>query len=315
MTIVTYRPNKLGTSGITTAMTASEAGRQPRLSIFAMGETTLWFETITSRGVTFRKLIGGSNQSIEEIWIIWVFINAGTHSMVLSQYISVPAKVLLLTGIHYQSLCWYGMDSELRMDLLDVPISMYEVPNCRCLRPKPGDGWSVTVPVLPSTKQYTSLAASIMDCPRASCYADAIVQRKHVCSVRYATETIAVRSSSPQASSFWTVVGHTSPRDTNSGTTWSLFPRKYWWWHSPNSLGFAAACWELRYRDLWKRHQEPAEVVTLAGWMCEHGAVAVVAVVAAEGGPHGNPEWLLPARRDTKGVSGRRGLAPWWANR
>ena len=41
MTIVTYRPNKLGTSGITTAMTASEAGRQPRLSIFAMGETTL----------------------------------------------------------------------------------------------------------------------------------------------------------------------------------------------------------------------------------------------------------------------------------
>jgi len=39
----------------------------------------------------------------------------------------------------------------------------------------------------------------------------------------------------------------------------------------------------------------------------EQGAAAVV---AAEGGPHGNPEWLLPARQDTKGVTGRRGLAP-----
>jgi len=41
-------------------------------------------------------------------------------------------------------------------------------------------------------------------------------------------------------------------------------------------------------------------------WMGEQGAAAVV---AAEGGPQGNPEWLLPARRDTKGVLGRRGLA------
>jgi hypothetical protein len=29
--------------------------------------------------------------------------------------------------------------------------------------------------------------------------------------------------------------------------------------------------------DLWKRHREPAEVVTLAGWMGEQGAAAVVA--------------------------------------
>jgi len=42
------------------------------------------------------------------------------------------------------------MAMELRMDLLDVPISMYVVPNCRGLGPKPGNGRSVTVPVLPS---------------------------------------------------------------------------------------------------------------------------------------------------------------------
>jgi hypothetical protein len=37
---------------------------QPRLPIFSTGETTLWFETTTSRGTTFRTLIGGSNQSM-----------------------------------------------------------------------------------------------------------------------------------------------------------------------------------------------------------------------------------------------------------
>ena len=35
------------------------------------------------------------------------------------------------------------------------------------------------------------------------------------------------------------------------------------------------------------RHREPAEVVTLGGSMGEQRAAAVV---AAEGGPHGNPE-------------------------
>jgi len=280
--------------------------RHPRLSIFATGDDIMIRDYHPQR-YHFRET-NWRIQSIEEIWIIRVFINAGTHSTVLSQYISVPAKLLLLTGIHYQSLWWYGRDLEFRMDLLDVPISMYVVPNCRGLGPKPGNGRSVTVPVLPSNKQYTSLAASSMDCPRASWYADAIVQRKHVCSARYATETIAVRSSSPQASSsFGTVVGHTSPGDTNLGTAWWLLARRQLSWHSPNSLGFAPVCWELQYRDLWMRHREPAEVVTLAGWMSEQGAAAVV---AADGGPHGNPEWLLPARRDTKGVTGRRGLAP-----
>jgi len=36
--------------------------RKPRLSIFPTGETTSWFETTTSRGATFRALIGASNQ-------------------------------------------------------------------------------------------------------------------------------------------------------------------------------------------------------------------------------------------------------------
>jgi len=66
--------------------------------------------------------------------------------MALSQYISSPEKLLLLRGIHYQSLLQYGVDSELQMDLLDVPISMYVVPNYRSFEPKPGNGRSVTVP-------------------------------------------------------------------------------------------------------------------------------------------------------------------------
>jgi hypothetical protein len=92
-------------------------------------------------------------QSIDEIWIIRVFIfKAGTHSTALSQYISIPAKLLLSIGTHYypQSSWGYGVDSELRMDLLDVPISMFVVPNCRGFGPKPGNGRSVTVLVLPS---------------------------------------------------------------------------------------------------------------------------------------------------------------------
>ena len=248
-------------------------------------------------------------QSIDEIWIVRVFIKPGTHSTALSQYPSIPAKLLFLSGI-LTSPYGYGMDSESQMDLLDVPISMYDVvPNCWGVGPKPGKGRSVTVPVLPSNKQYTSLAASIMDCTRASWYVDAFVQRKHVCHARYATETIAVRTVllHKHQWSFWTIIGHTSPGDTNSGTAWWLLARSQLPWHSPNGLGFAPVCWELRYRDLWMRHREPAEVVTLAGWMSEQGAAAVVAAV---GCPHGNPEWLLPARRDTKGVTGRRGLAP-----
>jgi hypothetical protein len=43
------------------------------------------------------------------------------------------------------------MDSELQIGPLDVPIKMDVVPNCRGLGPKPGNGRSVTAPVLPPT--------------------------------------------------------------------------------------------------------------------------------------------------------------------
>ena len=44
---------------------------------------------------------------------------------------------------------WNGL--EIRVDLLDVSISTYVVPNYRGLGPEPGNGRSVLVPVLPST--------------------------------------------------------------------------------------------------------------------------------------------------------------------
>jgi len=311
MSIITYGLNKIWTSGITKAITKSESKKATKIFYICYGRDDIMIWDYHLQWRYFQDtnwMIQSINQGDMDNTS---FMNAGTHFMVLSQYISVPAKLPLLTGIHYQSLWWYGMDSELRMDLLDVPILIYVVPNCHGLGPKPGNGRSVTVPVLPSTKQYTSLAASIMDCPRASSYADAIVHWKHVCSARYATETIVVRSPSPQATTFWTDVGHTSPRDTNSGTAWSLLSRQRFSWHSPNGLGLAPLCWKLQYQDLWMRHREPAEVVTLWGWMCEQEALAIV---AAEGGPHGNPEWLLPARRDTKTDTGQRGLALLWGN-
>jgi hypothetical protein len=74
---------------------------------------------------------------------------AGTHSTALCQYPSIREKLLLLSGI-FTSPYGYGMDSELQMDLLDVPISRYVVPTCRGIGGRPGNGQSVTVPVLPS---------------------------------------------------------------------------------------------------------------------------------------------------------------------
>ena len=135
------------------------------------------------------------------------------------------------------------------------------------------------------------------------------MQRKHVCSVRYAAETMAVMTVLlyQHQRSFWTVERHTSPGDTNLGSAWWLLDRRRSLWHSPNGLGFAPVYLELRCRDLWMRHRDLAEVVSIACWMSEQGAAVVVVV---EGGPYGNPEWQLPARRDTTGVAGVRGLAP-----
>jgi len=98
-------------------------------------------------------------QSIDETWIVRVFIfKPGTHSTALSQYISIPAKLLLSIATHYypQSSWGYGVDSQLQMDLLDVPISMYVVPNCHGFGPKPGNGRSVNVPVFPSNNIHLS---------------------------------------------------------------------------------------------------------------------------------------------------------------
>jgi len=111
-----------------------------------------------------------------------------------------------------------------------------------------------------------------MDCSWAGSYVDRREWRKYVCRASCATKTFMVRSSSPLASSFWTMIGHTSPGDTNSGTTWWLLARWRLSKHSPNGLGFPPVCWELQYMDLWIQHGEAAEVVSLAGWMGKQGA-------------------------------------------
>jgi len=149
MTIITDGPNKLWTSGSTTAMTVRKSRKATKIVYNCYGRDDIIIRDYHLQRHHFRET-NWRIQSIEEIWIIRVFIlKAGTHSTALSQYISIPAKLQLLSGIHYQSLWRHGMDSELQMDLLDVPISMYVVANCRGLGPKPGNGRSVSAPVIP----------------------------------------------------------------------------------------------------------------------------------------------------------------------
>jgi len=62
----------------------------------------------------------------------------------------------------------------------------------------------------------------------------------------------------------------------------------------------------------WNHRGYTSDVVTIVGWMSEQRAAAVVAV---EERPHGILEWLLLARRGTKGVTRRQGLVHSWANR
>jgi len=60
-------------------------------------------------------------------------------------------ELVLLSGILYQSLWQYRLDSKLQLDLLDVPIFMYDVVQNWCgFGPKPGYGRLVTAPALPS---------------------------------------------------------------------------------------------------------------------------------------------------------------------
>jgi hypothetical protein len=134
VTIITYGPNGLCTPSITNG--------------YGRDDIMIWDYDLQRHH--FQEM-NWRIQSTKEIWITRVFIfKARTHSTSLSRYISITAKVLLLSWIHYLSRWQYGMDSEVHMDLLDVPISMYVVPNCRGVCSKPGNGQLVTVPVLPS---------------------------------------------------------------------------------------------------------------------------------------------------------------------
>ena len=88
MTIITYEPNRVWTSGSTHGYGTDDIMiRDYHLQRHYFLETN-W-----------------RIQSIEEIWIIQVVIlKAGTHCTALSQYISIPAKLVLLNGIHDQSI-------------------------------------------------------------------------------------------------------------------------------------------------------------------------------------------------------------------
>jgi len=103
MTILTYGPNKLWISGSTTAMTVSESRDATKIVYISYRRDDIMIRDYHLQRHHFQET-DWRIQSIDEMWIIRVFINAGTHSTVLSQYISIPAKLLSLTGIHYQSL-------------------------------------------------------------------------------------------------------------------------------------------------------------------------------------------------------------------
>jgi len=111
MTIITHGPNMLWTSGNTTAMTASESGKATKIVYNSYGRDDIMIRDYHLQRHHFQET-NWRIQSIDEIWIVRVFIKAGTHSTALSQYPSIPAKLLLLSGI-LTSPYGYGMDSEL----------------------------------------------------------------------------------------------------------------------------------------------------------------------------------------------------------
>jgi len=64
MTIITYGPNMLWTSGSTTTMTASKSRKATKIVYISYGRDDIMIETTTSKGTIFRRLNGGSNQSM-----------------------------------------------------------------------------------------------------------------------------------------------------------------------------------------------------------------------------------------------------------
>jgi len=92
VTIITHVPNKLWTSGMTTAMNASESRKATKIANISYGRDVIMIQGYHLQRHHFQET-NWRIQSIDEIWIIRVFIfKAGTHSMALSQYISIPAQ-------------------------------------------------------------------------------------------------------------------------------------------------------------------------------------------------------------------------------
>jgi hypothetical protein len=92
MTIITDGPNKLWTSGSTTAMTVRKSRKATKIVYNCYGRDNIIIRDYHLQRHHFRET-NWSIQSIKEIWIIPVFIfKAGTHSTIISQYLSVPAK-------------------------------------------------------------------------------------------------------------------------------------------------------------------------------------------------------------------------------
>ena len=83
MTIITYGPNKLWTSGIATAMTASESRQATKIVYISYGRDDIMIRDYHLQRHHFQET-NWRIQSIDEIWIVRVFIKAGTHSTALS---------------------------------------------------------------------------------------------------------------------------------------------------------------------------------------------------------------------------------------
>jgi len=196
------------------------------------------------------------------------------------------------------------------MYLMDVVIWMYVMPSGCGFGPEHGNGRLATLPGLSSNNILLAHAPLWTTDEPVEMWM--LSSSGNMSVAWYATDPIAVRGSSPQVSSFWSIVEDTSPWDTNSETAWQLPARRLLTWHSLNGLGFAPICWKLLYRVRWMRHREPADAVTLKCWMGEQG---VAAEVEAEEGPYGNHDWLLPATPEEEGSDWTVGMIPLWANR
>jgi len=78
--------------------------------------------------------------------------------------LSIGTQLQLSSSICYQSLGQYGVHSELQMDLLDIPISIYDVVS-RCYRVRLQRGkWLIGRCASLTFRQCASLASCGVDC-------------------------------------------------------------------------------------------------------------------------------------------------------